>query len=245
MVIFSILAKFINSQQEVEQSLCVLGLNTPHLTESFLHHYTWLSKWERERQTPGRACVVLLEKVCAWGGLLSPVIGANCRNGMSCHGRMPVDVPVSWRRANLRTNYFSEYDGTDTPGHTRAQHRDFCLHQCDMIVFCLYYSISFVLVNTIFQHGTMKSMCKCMCHVQPCHANTYTKHAKKKNTHAPSKYATISHSNCTMSIQQICNSTMQIHTLNLQQICNAYIQYIPNNKHPNLNRTIIHAINKT
>lgn len=51
---------------------------------------------------------------------------------------MPVDVPVSWRRANSRTNYFSEYDGTDTPAHTRM-HGEFCLHQCDMIVFCLYF----------------------------------------------------------------------------------------------------------
>lgn len=55
---------------------------------------------------------------------------------------MPVDVPVSWRGANAGTNYFSEYDGTETPAHT---HRKFSLHQCDITVVYLY--IDFVCLS--------------------------------------------------------------------------------------------------
>lgn len=65
---------------------------------------------------------------------------------------------------------------------------------------------------------------KSMCHVQPCHANTYTKHAT--NTHAPSKYVTISHTNCinehTTNMQISHANTHTEHAKNMQCMHTTY-----------------------
>ncbi len=102
---------------------------------------------------------------------------------------MPVDVPVSWRRANLRTNYFSEYDGTDTPGHTRAHTGIFVFISVTWLCFvCIFHLICVSEYYISTRHDEEYVQVYVPCSAMPC---KYI-HQTCKNKHT-----------CT---QQICNN---------------------------------------